>query len=466
MLAKGPRSQKISKKTIAAFFIAFALCTAVLSISMIHRMHVERRAMEQLVNEKSIKISETLSRILYKTQTLSALLLSDQSLSKNFDKIAAMLIDDPAILNVLIAPGGIVTHAYPLKGNEAALGLNFLREGAGNREAVLAMETRKPVLSGPFVSPQGVGILVGKLPVYIANAATGKETFWGFVSVSLKSRQALEGAGLNELYFQGLAYEIWRAHPDSGKKQVIASSLYKYNKNIHYVEKDMAIQNAEWLLKILPVRTWYEYPDTWLFAFLGLGISLLVAAVVQSNGNLQILQSNFENALYTDQLTSIYNRRYFMESAVSIVERAIRSSSDIFIIVFDIDRFKKINDEHGRFIGDDVAKRIVLRVKEAIRSYDLFARLDCKAFVVLADISESFIKNFAERLMTSISKEPFNYGNIQLSITASFGVAKIPSADTFLKSIECAYKALYAAKEEGRNTIVFYKQDTPNSSSI
>lgn len=74
---------------------------------------------------------------------------------ENFEKVASTLVDDPAILNVLVAPGGVVSDVYPRKGNEAVLGLNFFARGAGNQEAVEARDAGQLILGGPFPLVQG-----------------------------------------------------------------------------------------------------------------------------------------------------------------------------------------------------------------------------------------------------------------------------------------------------------------------
>ena len=73
--------------------------------------------MERAIAEKSIKISDVISRLLYKTQALSALVIQSNGAVRDFQRVAATIVDDPAIQNILIAPGGVVSEVYPLDGN-------------------------------------------------------------------------------------------------------------------------------------------------------------------------------------------------------------------------------------------------------------------------------------------------------------------------------------------------------------
>jgi hypothetical protein len=208
-----------------------------------------------------------------------------------------MLIDDPAIVNILIAPGGVVSDIYPLEGNEAVLGLDFFSEGAGNLEARMAKEARQLVLGGPFEGVQGGQIMVGRLPVFISEP-DGTESFWGITSVTLAYPQALNGAGLEDIIIFGFDYEVWRRNPDDNEMQLIACSKHEYNENNNYVEVPITILNAEWYFRILTVRSWRSFPATWLSLIAGICVSLFVAAVIQRNEDIKKLKNiNEQNIL-------------------------------------------------------------------------------------------------------------------------------------------------------------------------
>lgn len=449
---------KTSAKSVVAFLLTFALCSLLIGITVSNRLNVERLNMEQLITEKSAKANEVISRLLYKTQTLSAVIMQNDGKIEDFERIATTIIDDPCILNLLMAPDGVVTNVYPLDGNEAVIGLNFFAEGAGNREAILAKETGQLVFGGPFNLVQGGQALVGRLPVYINNHDGNKE-FWGLVSVTLKYPQALDGAGFSELKTQGFAYEIWRINPDNNERQIISDSGYAYNSHTRFIEKHMPIQSADWYFRILPVRVWYEYPEIWLMILLGASVSFLVAFVTKNNDELRFLKSRFEYMARTDLLTGIFNRGCFTDLASIQLERTVRLGSSSFVIFFDLDRFKKTNDTYGHPVGDKVLKEIVMRVNSVVRPYDLFARYGGEEFIMLAsDIGKVEAQKLAERTRLSISETPIYIDGTQINITASFGVACVTSVNDLDAAIEAADKALYKAKAEGRNRVVFYER--------
>ena len=302
------KSSGISKRAAVTFVTLLILCGLAVYFLVERKYQIEYIKMERVILNQSNKLTAVLTKLFYKTQALSALVIQHNGKVENFEKVASTLVDDPAILNVLVAPGGVVSDVYPRKGNEAVLGLNFFARGAGNQEAVEARDAGQLILGGPFPLVQGGQALVGRLPVYMDDGKGGK-LFWGLVSVTLKFPQALNGAELDKLAELGLAYEIWRISPDTNKKQIIARSDYAYNKDAPYLEMPLDILNAHWFFRLSPVKLWYQYPESWLYISLGVLVSFLLAALAQHNHDLRRIRGQLENMAYQDALTGLLNRR-------------------------------------------------------------------------------------------------------------------------------------------------------------
>jgi len=446
---------RVALQTIVAFFFTLILCFSMLIVMVSNWSRVERLTMEQLILVKSGKIDDVITKLLNKTQMLATLVLQSDGDVENFGQVAAAIIDDPAILNILIAPDGVVSEVYPLAGNEAVVGLDFFSEGAGNQEAILAKESGQLVLGGPFDAVQGGQVLVGRLPVYL-DEPDGKKRFWGLVSVTLKYPQALDGAGLNELEIQGLAYEIWRINPDSGEKQILAGSESSGGSRSEYIEKHIPLLNADWYFR-MAVRDWYAFPETWIFALISTGVSVLVAAVIYGKRKLKLVRDDLEEKSNMDPLTGIYNRRYFMDAVAKLMNRVIRSNTNSFVILFDLDYFKQVNDKYGHQAGDEVLKEIAERVSNALRSYDLFARYGGEEFIIfVSELDQESVMQLVERVRMDIAKMPVTFKEISVPITASFGVAPAAPRNNLDTAIAIADKALYQAKADGRNSSVFY----------
>jgi len=158
-----------------------------------------------------------------------------------------------------------------------------------------------------------------------------------------------------------------------------------------------------------------------------------------------------------DTLTGIHNRRYFMETSEIMIKEAAESGTGAYLIIFDLDHFKSVNDTYGHPGGDKVLTDVAKRVKSTVRHTDLFARYGGEEFVLLlTGLSEEAVRERAERMRTSICSTPIVFESTEIPVSASFGVAPVNGGD-FESSISFADQALYTAKEEGRNRVVFYK---------
>jgi diguanylate cyclase (GGDEF)-like protein len=425
-------------------------------VVIIARARAEDLQAEQFIMEKSSRINATLSNLFFKTEILAALIQYGGGEISDFDTIAAIIVDDPAILNVLIAPGGVVTRAYPVhEGIDALIGLDFFDEGesGGNREAILAVETGELVMAGPFMARQGHMVLAGRLPVF--NDAE-KTDLWGLVSVTLRFPEALDNADLESLRMRGFEYELWRICPDTGERQVLDSNLTGVRAGTRYRMEHITFLNADWYLRIMATRSWYHYPEVIGLILAGLFISFLMLFVVQNNHRLKQTRSELAILAKTDSLTGIYNRRHFAELVQIDIARAQRFNEQAFVIIVDADYFKKINDTCGHMAGDKVLTEFARRMKEVIRPYDLLARYGGEEFIIyMPNSNPEGATAAAERLRRNICDTPFNVIKEGLKMTASFGVAAIEEND-FEKAIINADDALYKAKEAGRNRVILH----------
>ncbi len=175
-------------------------------------------------------------------------------------------------------------------------------------------------------------------------------------------------------------------------------------------------------------------------------------------GELEIvLYGNLSSAAHTDAMTRIYNKGYLLEALEAEFKRAKALHTDFSLLFFDLDHFKKVNDTHGHDAGDYVLKEFANLVKTAhLRPKDIFARYGGEEFVVLlASTNAKTACEIGERIRCAIEAHAFIYEGKRLPITTSMGVselrADIESAQTLLKTAD---KALYQAKQGGRNKVV------------
>ena len=193
--------------------------------------------------------------------------------------------------------------------------------------------------------------------------------------------------------------------------------------------------------------------------FVGVLLLILIAAMFSLAKNIRLGKKLKEIANH-DALTGIYNRRFFLELAEIQIARSNRTGIDCFAIMFDLDHFKAVNDTYGHLAGDKVLKEIARRVKTAIRPYDIFARYGGEEFVILmTDVkpnNKTNTMNTTERIRAEVCKTPVAFEGTEIPVSASFGVAYAAPKNDLTTAVKCADEALYRAKKEGRNRVVFF----------
>ena len=159
----------------------------------------------------------------------------------------------------------------------------------------------------------------------------------------------------------------------------------------------------------------------------------------------------------TDDLTGLYNRRYFDRHLNVLLGKAQSQDRNLAVMILDIDHFKSVNDTYGHDAGDVVLKEFSARVKRNIRGVDLACRFGGEEFVVLMpDTDVLNAELIADRVRQAIAEKAFDIkGQRPLSVTVSVGVSFNESqVDTPESLIKRADLALYRAKREGRNRVI------------
>jgi diguanylate cyclase (GGDEF)-like protein len=137
------------------------------------------------------------------------------------------------------------------------------------------------------------------------------------------------------------------------------------------------------------------------------------------------------------------------------------------VVIFDLDHFKAVNDTYGHQAGDEVLRETARRVKNTIRPYDIFARYGGEEFIILITdmegIDRTNVINAVERIRTEICNTPVKFENTEISVSSSFGIAYAAPKTDMNTATKRADEALYQAKNQGRNRVVFYEgNNDPN----
>jgi diguanylate cyclase (GGDEF)-like protein len=155
-----------------------------------------------------------------------------------------------------------------------------------------------------------------------------------------------------------------------------------------------------------------------------------------------------------DMLSGLLNRVSLFSTMDSEIERSVRSGSPLAGFMTDIDNFKNINDNWGHPSGDEVIRTVGKRMSESLRKYDHAGRYGGEEFfVVLPNAGIEGAKLIAERFRSNLSSEPVSFGDDNLLVTASIGVAEFKPTEARDVWITRADQAMYLAKQQGRNRV-------------
>ncbi|MBA3021553.1 MAG: diguanylate cyclase [Propionicimonas sp.] len=169
----------------------------------------------------------------------------------------------------------------------------------------------------------------------------------------------------------------------------------------------------------------------------------------------QVLQEELRELSTRDALTGLYNRRFLEESFRRELLRAERTGHPVGVIMGDLDHFKAINDRFGHLAGDEVLRVFGSLVEHNARASDITCRFGGEEFlIILPGMTEEKASERAEQLRRTIEASQVIYGESQITVTASFGVAAFPHhGRTTDELIAAADRALYSAKAGGRNRV-------------
>lgn len=221
---------------------------------------------------------------------------------------------------------------------------------------------------------------------------------------------------------------------------------------------------------LLPSTIWLFMQGAKEQIGLALGASMFMMVMLRAAKVLaNALQSNFqlsrdlhaahaaaEQQAKTDPLTGLANRRAFLDHGEQIIRYCERHGLPLCVLVMDIDHFKAINDSLGHFAGDTVLRQFGEILGRLFRRSDVCGRMGGEEFaVVLPHASDEDALAIAEKLRRTIAETPIACGDQRLNITVSIGVADASYDLTTL--LVHADKAMYRAKEQGRNQVVRYE---------
>ena len=183
-----------------------------------------------------------------------------------------------------------------------------------------------------------------------------------------------------------------------------------------------------------------------------------VTDIAVNKKELEDLNARLEQVSQTDSLTQLYNRGHWESTLKQEFLRTKRNGGSSALLMFDIDRFKVVNDEYGHTCGDEALRHLSKLLKTTLRETDIAGRYGGEEFVVtLLDTDEKGAEIFAERLRVLIEQSPVMYKQLEVKVTVSIGFACFSNEfKDHERWIEAADKAMYQSKKNGRNKVTAY----------
>ena len=280
---------------------------------------------------------------------------------------------------------------------------------------------------------------------------------------NLKQAQALTKLGhweanLKEktIYWSDMIYTIlgWREKPDSG-------DFHFFRDRTHPDDLDQIIK-AERELKpghTVDIQHRIQHTDghyLWVRQIVEMEADgEMVLGTLRDITEEKELELKLKEQAERDPLTGAYNRRFFTEALETLVYRSERYEESLAIVTFDIDHFKRINDNFGHEAGDRVLIDLVQTLGRLVRESDIFARTGGEEFsLLLPNQTLQQATRTAERFRAALETLVIRSEGHEIQVTASFGVAIHHNGATHNEVLRHADKALYAAKSRGRNCVV------------
>ena len=302
---EGKKNQMIKKDNTSKQIRIYCLVVGIISFfivsvcgQLLNRNTVNEEKMRAAFTAETTvnRIKSQLNRYLDVSEFFQNIIGSGHQMdSKEFQALSQMISDDSQIIKAIeLAPDGVVKDIYPLKGNEAAFGIDMLNSPARKHEANLAMKSGQYTIAGPYELNQGgLGSLLFE-PIYITDKS-GEKSFWGFSILVLDWNRFLEELELDKLTDASYCYQMWKKDGNSGKKTIIAQGRDAIHKGA--VQISCKVPNDTWYFEIIPHTGWVTVKQQALVFLVAVSIAVLATAICYL-----MLHRKQREKLYTEEI--------------------------------------------------------------------------------------------------------------------------------------------------------------------
>ncbi len=433
---------------VIAGLAMLALLELFIQVEQERRDQVDKSLVQARISTVRARLESELNATLSLSLALPTLILSNPDYTRaQFDQVAASLVRmRPSIISVALAPDNVIRQIYPEKGNEKALGLNYL-DTPGQRDAVLRLIREKlPVIAGPLDLVQGGTGLINRIPILFTRP-DGSQRYWGLASVAVDPFPIFKRADLYPAAENDIEFAL-RGRDGLGAKGEVFLGPADMFKDPRAALMDVIIPGGSWQLAARPtIRLEARQSRLWGYPIhlLALWLSALGAAMVHSTLS---AHRRMKTMALQDSLTGLANRHQFNLRGENLFSLAKRSGRHLTLLNMDLNDFKLVNDTRGHSIGDQVLVHVGRQLRKCFRESDIVARVGGDEFLaLLPDTSVGpKLDTLLRRIRESVS-EPLPHVDPPVRVSVCIGVAACsettPTLDELMKQAD---DAMYQAK--------------------
>lgn len=239
---------------------------------------LQQQSLENIERTRTIYTERTeniINSIFHKTDVLAAAvkLKNGAITEEDFQSIAQIVYQvNSGIRGIQYMPKAVVTYSYPVEGNEAVIGKNFLEIPERRQDVLLAIDTKSIALSGPYHLIQGGLGVVARNPIFLTDGA-GREYFWGFSAIILDLPDAIASAGLSRLVNEGYDYQLYCINENNERLVIEGNPDLDMQ---HAIKGDLHVPHHIWTLAVMERSPWVNVAKAGLVLLVGLLLSLIL----------------------------------------------------------------------------------------------------------------------------------------------------------------------------------------------
>ena len=450
---------KLSKNHLTAFIVFLLVATIfTTSASIEHNLSLFRQ--EKAVKDALILIKSEIqslieSRVLSSNGLIAFRNVKPDFTQDDFETFVSEIFYTPnqVLKNITYITESTITHIYPYEPYQSAIGQDLSKQPLQIEFINLVNSTRKSILTGPVDLVQGGKGIIVRIPVLKSYDKIDQ------IAIVFDYEKLIESTGIIA-HGQNHYLALTVLNPQSGENDVIWSNYEFVSSN--YVSQEIDFEDFKLQLISQPKKGWDR--KTPLFNLLiGLGTvfslaaSVAVSHVLSTNQKLKKTNSEIKYLLEHDELTNLYNRRKFYTT----LSTSLNDKRTGFIALMDMDNFKNINDILGHTYGDKILSHIAdILHNESSNDISIY-RIGGDEFVFLCDGCKR-LDVVDQKLNRVIQNLKINneVDQVQNYLTSSIGVVNYPRDGLNVEELLLkAEVAMYRAKLNGKNQIVYYTND-------